>query len=66
MAGSPEARHGRARHAQRSCLRGHELREFLFGAADGFSDDYRGIVRRFGHQPFDRVLDFDRLIGLEA
>jgi hypothetical protein len=56
---------GRARHAQRSSFQGHKLGEFLFAAADGFSDNYRGVVRGFGNKSLYRILNLDGLIDLE-
>ena len=56
---------GRAAHAQHSRLQGHELGELFFGAAKGFGDDDRGVVRRLGDETLDRVLNLDGLIGLE-
>src|SRR6266516_2243170 len=50
-----------ANHDQPACFQGHQLGEFLFAAADGFSENHRGVVRRFGDEPLDRILDLDGL-----
>jgi len=57
---------GRVRHSQLSCFQSHEPCELAFAAADRFAHHHRGIIRRPGAQAFDRIVDRNGLIRLEA
>jgi hypothetical protein len=57
---------GCAAHAERARPLGHGERELVLGLAQRFRDHGRDIVRRLGDQRQDRVLDADRLAGLES
>ena len=56
----------RIRHTQSSRLFRHKLRKFGFAAGNCFTDHDRGIICRTGHKALNRVLDRERLIGLET
>ena len=56
----------RARHAERVGLARHHLGERVFVAADRLGDRDRHVVGRSGHDRLDRILDADRIAGLDA
>ena len=55
----------RARHAERVRLARHQPAEVVLAAADRLGDHDRGVVRRLRDHALDRVVDRDRLPGLE-
>ena len=56
----------RVRHAERDRLAGHQPPEVLLGAAERLGDHRGGVVGRPGDERLERVLDRERLAGLEA
>ena len=57
---------GRALHAERAGLRGHQFREARLVTAERFGDDHRDVVGRLGDDGADRGFDLDRFARLET